>query len=294
MDARISDADISSFFERIVRDYFQTNQNDYYAVMGAINMIVNILSESGQEYITIENISSITMDLLTYDEREFINRVERKTGRGFSDRWFHYLTLDWKDIQIKFGVFWSAFEQSLGKYSNPNAQIRESLYSIFTRPNSGNICYCAISSSDSLLKSIVMSEMEMIYGYIDYFQIIDYHVALPFRENNYFLSTIDMCLIGNSLRELGIENMIYNAPTFICLGVNGMDARNILESLVTTGNWIRVTGGFGYMPHRMATGITMAERTAITENDLSIMRIRDGSALCIDANGYTFIDGLFI
>ena len=103
-----------------------------------------------------------------------------------------------------------------------------------------------------------------------------------------------MCLIGNSLRELGIENMIYNAPTFICLGVNGMDARNILESLVTTGNWIRVTGGFGYMPHRMATGITMAERTAITENDLSIMRSRAGSALCIDANGYTFIDGLFI
>lgn len=288
--------DIIQFFDRIIKSNYgihYTYETD--AILGVIKMITAILESVGNEYITVENINIISNDLFCCNETEFIKKVKSRIGCDFSPCWKNYLTLQWDISQTKYHSFWSSFMNSIEKYNCKKTNITESLYSILSDNASRNIVVCPLSpSNDKMLKSILMSEMEMINRTVNNFNLIDYHVSLLEFKDYYFMKNVNYCIVGNSLYELGIERMIFNNPTLVCLGVENSDAEDIINLLVATGHWIRVTVGYGIRPGHLNVGFAGAEIKPITTSDLSTARIHEGSAMQINSNGYTFIQNVFI
>ena len=293
LEESVTEADLYAFFDRVARDYFgKDNTSDLYCVRNTMQMLLNLLSALGADYLTMENLSILANDLFELDGRQFMRQVAHRTGQEFPNRWRDYLILEWDGAKTKFHAFWNTFTQCLQKYTVNGSDRRESLYSVLSQP--GAVCLCQLDFSDHFLKSVLLSELELIAGSIGKIKLVDYRVPLPLDGKHPFLAELDSCLLGDSFRKLGIERMVYPNPTIVCFGVNAADAADILESLVAVGRWIRTSGGYGFRPGHLDIHFSGAEIRPLTENDLSIRQIREGSALRIDGNGYTFIDNLFV
>lgn len=291
-NSRTTSDDIMCFFKRIIRSYYKNNESEIEVVFGVIQMVISILETNGVHYITLENIDTISSEMFKNNEWVFIKRVEELIGHSFLSEWMDYLTLTWDLSKTKYQVFWKSFMNAIGKY-RCNTGVVKSIYSLISSQESNNSIICKLHPSDKMLKSILLSEIEMTYKYANRCNLIDYHVELPNVEEYSFLTRIRYSFIGNSLRELGINKMPFDNPTLICLGVNNLDAEDIMSLLVYTGHWIRVTVGHGIRPNHLNIGFTGTEIKPITPSDLSSLRIHDGSALRIDHNGYAFIDNIF-
>ena len=293
LDYNTSEDDIVQFFDRVLNYYYKgNNSSSYEDSMSICKMIVNILASIGSDYITIENINSIANDLFKNSEITFKNIIEAQAP--FSSKWNDFITFEWENAKSRFHSFWHSFMNGLGKFKCSGQKGSNSLYGMLYNRNSANVCIFPLRNSDGLLKNIILSEIEMIYGKIPIFDFIDYHVALPTSRDYSFLERIRPCIIGNSLHKLGIERLPFQDPTLVCLGVNAQDAEDILNSMVSTGHWIRENIGYGFRPRHLHVGFAGAEIKPITSSDLSFSNIPEGSAFRIDDRGYTYISNLFV
>ena len=293
LDYNTSEDDIVQFFDRVLNYYYKGNNfSSYEDSISICKMIINILASIGSEYITIDNMDSIANNLFENSEISFKNIIEAQAP--FSSKWNDFITFEWESAKSRFNSFWYSFMNGLGKYKCSGQKGIKSLYGILYNQNSANLCIFPLRNSDGLLRNIILSEIEMIYGRIPTFDFIDYHVALPTNRDYSFLQNIRPCIIGNSLYKLGIERLPFQNPTLVCLGVNAQDAEDILNSMVSTGHWIRENIGYGFRPRHLHVGFAGAEIKPITSSDLSFSNIHEGSAFKIDDRGYTYVSNLFV
>ena len=293
LDSNISENDIVKFFDRILNYYYKgNNSSSYEDSLGICKMIINILSSIGDNYITIDNMDSIANNLFEKDEPSFKDFIEAQVTS--SSKWNDFITFEWENAKSKFNSFWHSFMNSLGKYRCSGQESKRSIYSVLYNRTSTNLCICPLRNSDDLLKNILFSEIEMIYGRVPSFDFIDYHVPLPTNRDYSFLQRIRPCIIGDSLHKLGIERLPFQNPSLVCLGVGAQDAEDILNSMVSTGHWIRETIGYGFRPRHLHVGFASAEIKPITSSDLSFSNIPEGAAFRIDDRGYTYISNIFV
>ncbi|MBR4026474.1 MAG: hypothetical protein IKJ01_02800 [Lachnospiraceae bacterium] len=281
------------FFKRIVTAYCHRKMEDTHisTICGTIRMLLSIISENmGDTYITLENLSALA-EALTNNQLQFQNEVLSLTGKTFLKRWENYLTLSWDDSSRKFFEFWQDFMQSIGYYKKAGITKEESLYTVLS---SRKICLCGLSTSQELLRDIMLSELEMVHErIIRYYKykLINYYVPLKNSENLRCITNSECCMIGDSLTSMELLPMRIKNPTFICLGVNSKDATDIFEIMVYAGTWTRTN--FGFLPFGSNIAFNDSERKPITEDRLSLQQIPDGSAFKIDEKGYTYIYSLF-
>jgi hypothetical protein len=299
MPSQINANHMIEFFKRVIKGYLgrQNTDNDFVVLSGIIEMIISILKYKGNEYISIPNIDAVSSDLFNNDAMAFTKETEKKIGIKFPREWVNYLILNWDVASTSYSRFWTNFMSSINKYKCKTSKRIESLYSVLSGNTKNKIVVCNLLPEDNLLKSILLSEMETIYSYIPPFSLVDYHVPLPVNMNYSFLSNVNYCLVGNSLRELGLSgNVSFHNPEFVCLGVNASDANDIMNLLVSTGRWTRVNVGLeGIRPMR-GGGVSFlpAEIQPITQSNLSFSKIHDGSALKINDTGYVFISNIIV
>lgn len=296
LEESISPREINAFFNRIVKKYcgIEKETSDK-TIMNVIRLFVKVLSELGPEYITSDNFTLLAEKLLYKQELEFENWLEEYVGREFTG---NLLVEDWNNIQSTFRGFWDTYHDCIDSMNAVRGNRKESLFSAMTGSNlsDGGICLCGLDTGDELMKCILFSELEMINGCIEDFKLVDYYIPLPNLYKEFqFLAQKDVCIIGSTLLSMNLKRIAFPNPTVICLGVKAQDAQDILDNLVATGKQIQFGAGISPAPNE-GVHIHLREDSAhkpLTQNDLMLRNVPDGSAYVIDTNGYTFVRNIY-
>lgn len=276
---------VFNFFDRIIQLYCKRMQGVSGAVLGGcVRMLLSILYNGlGAAFVTYENLR-LLVNSMKKSQIDFQGYVERSMGYVFE--WENFLTLSWDDACRQFFPFWDNMCGVIGRKTVNHASA-DSLYSALLN---GKLCVVKLSANDLLFRDILFSELILAHEKRCKYDFIDYYVPLAGMDEYRYLENAQSMIIGESLRTLGIDKAPLVNPTILCLGLNPMDAHEMVEAMVATGNWIQTS--FGFEPHGSHVAFATTDRKPVTESSFTIQNIRDGSAYRIDQRGLTFIRSL--
>lgn len=276
---------VFNFFNRIIQSYCKRMPGVSSAVLGGCTrMLLNILyCGLGAAFVTYENLC-ILVNNMKKSQIDFQEYVEHSMGYIFD--WENFLTLSWDDVCRQFFPFWNNMCGVIGR-KTVNCASSDSLYSALLN---GKLCVVKLSANDLLFQDILFSELILAHEKRCMYDFIDYYVPLIGMDEYRYLENAQSMIIGDSLRMLGIDKMPFVNPTILCLGLNPIDAHEMVEAMIATGNWIQTT--FGFEPYGSHVTFATVDRKPVTESSFTIQNIRDGSAYRIDQRGLTFIRSL--
>lgn len=291
MPSSMTEERINAYFERIVKYHCRDNSMEASDISGILRMYINILASKNINYVTVDNLDLLVEHGRKTDVESFQIKVKEITGDDLPQAWENYNILNWDLSQTKFQNFWQKYKGYIRRqYKATDSAPKESLYSAMTKEHN-TPCICALDTSSDFLKIMLLSELEMIYGDISKgVMMVDYFVRMPIDEEHNFFSDINMCMIGDTLKRLGIEPGVIRNPTVDCLGVDASDAADIINYLVASSdNWRVGVGGAPVDAGTIHAHLHREIMKALQENGLSLGRIPDGSAVRINGSGITNI-----
>lgn len=276
---------VFNFFNRIIQPYCKRMPGVSSAVLcGCVRMLLSILYQGlGAAFVTYENLSILVKNMkkTQIDFQEYVRQ-----SMDYAMDWENFLTLSWDDACRQFFPFWDNMCGVIVR-KKVNYASSDSLYSALLN---GKLCVMKLPANNLLLRDILFSELMLVHEKRCMYDFIDYYVPLTGMGEYRYLENAQSMMIGDSLRTLGIDDMPFVNPTIICLGLNPIDAHEMVEAMVATGNWIQTTFGIGLNGSHVT--FTTADRKPVTESSFTIQSIRDGSAYRIDQRGFTFIRSL--
>ncbi len=277
------------FFERLtdlcVKGQSLT-RDKVIGLLSCFQMLLSVLDQKlGATYITFPNVRQLAKELASSSVLRFYAYADRAFG-GFPQDWRNWLELNWNLIQQDFLPFWRKMCAAVDQTSVPGMAPE----SLCTALSEGRLCYFEIGSQADMLVNILLSELAMVHEECIDYDLITYYVPLQRRCGLDYELDRGVCLIGGSPLELGVKQLRLSDPSCVCLGLPPDDARVILEQMVANSNWIRTSFGFA---HRSSYVNFHTEQVKpITEHDLSLHNIPDGSAYRLDRQGLTYITAL--
>lgn len=298
-DWNVTFSEAGEILTRTARVYAERTGVDFSALSGLLQFLLTILQEHLESrFFTFHNLGYM-VDHLLYrpgsgvrdtgftGEQEFFSWVERETGRRPSGFLLNLLTVNWERLLAVFYPFWMELCRQLEPARASGTGAARSLVSCIRQ---GQVCICCLPPGNSwLLRACLFGELALLRKKGVGFDFLSQQVNLQGCEEDHFLDApcCRSCLVGGSLKEMGLAGVRVPDPQYVCLGMSqASDAKDLLEAAVASEERTQVQLNIG----RWGTaGFGWAEKKPLTESDLMLCRIKDGQGYLIDAEGYRFI-----
>lgn len=226
-------------------------------------------------------------------EKEFLDWVQRATGKRPSNFIQNELSVEWEELLKLFYPFWLALDRQLGALRAPNGNgASRSLLSCMLR---GKTCICFLPPNRSqLLQACLFGELALLAEENVSFDFNSFQVNLDGCKRNSVLDydQCHCCLIGDSLRAMGLSDLSISDPQIVCLGLSmASDARELLESVVATKRQTDVQ----FSPGRTGSvSFGKVQQKPLVEDDFMLRNILDGQAYLLDSAGYRFVHNILV
>lgn len=298
-DWNVTFSEAGEILTRMARVYADRTGVDFSVLSGLLQFLLTILREHLEpRFFTFRNLSYL-VDHLLYrpdsgvrdtdftGEQEFFSWLEQKTGKRPSGFLMNLLTVNWEQLLVVFYPFWMELCRQLEPVRVSETGTARSLVSCIRQRR---VCICCLPLGNSwLLQTCLFGELALLRKKGVEFDFLSQQVNLRSCEEDHFLDSpcCRSCLVGESLKEMGLTGVQVPNPQYVCLGMSqASDAKDLLEAAVASEERTEVHLNIG----RWSTaGFGRAEKKPLTESDLMLRRIRDGQGYLIDATGYRFI-----
>lgn len=298
-DWNVTFSEAGEILTRTARVYAERTGVNFSVLSGLLQFLLTILREHLEpRFFTFRNLSYLADHLLYrpdsgvqdtdfMGEQEFFSWVERETGKRPSGFLLNFLTVNWEQLLAVLYPFWMELCRQLEPVRVLETGAARSLVSCIRQ---GRVCICRLPLGNSwLLQACLFGELALLRKKGAEFDFLSQHVNLQGCEEDHFLDSphCRSCLVGGSLKEMGLTGVRIPDPQYVCLGMSqASDAKDLLEAAVASEERTEVQLNIG----RWSTaGFGRVEKKPLTESDLMLRGIRDGQGYLIDEAGYRFI-----
>ena len=298
--------------EKCIQHEVGENRREMALLKNMVAMLLDILGSchGNEGYFSFCNLNYLAQHLVripegAYDNQyeylglnEFIDWAGEELGVNVSNFIRNQLILDWNEGIPVFYNFWSKFIREAARFMQGNGRNR----SVASLMEQGRTCICRIENANNeLVLTSLLAELRILRnrGRIAG-GLIDYFVKLPknsWAKDAFAVSSLGCqgryCLIGGSMRELGIGREFVGSSsrlTVVCMGQgNAADAKELVNIMVPSVEVYKPHIGMG---RGAVMGIGSTIDPAVTTSELMLGNIQDGQAYILDENGFRFVMNL--